>query len=163
MLSDFEKLSDRQQVTRARGPAGDACDDPDGTAEPMLPEHALTLFAILGKRWSAHVLYLLSQRPARFTQLQNAVPGLSATSLNDRLRDLASAGLVLRRTHAGGPPLSSSYEATAAGHLVGRYLLGMVADAEHLGAPSDPDPRRVSSSDKWPDVFGGMWPPPQHG
>jgi DNA-binding HxlR family transcriptional regulator len=61
------------------------------------------VFAVLGRRWSLHVLYLLGIRPARFTELQRAIPGIgiSANSLNERLRDLVTEGLVLRRTFPG--------------------------------------------------------------
>jgi hypothetical protein len=56
---------------------------------------------VLGQRWSPHVLYLPGQRPGRFTELQRAIPGISDNSLNDRLRDLAAEGLVLRRAFPG--------------------------------------------------------------
>jgi DNA-binding HxlR family transcriptional regulator len=82
------------------------------------------MFAVLGRRWSLHVLYLLGIRPARFTELQRAIPGISANSLNERLRDLVSEGLVLRRTFPG-PPMTSSYETTPAGQAIGEHLIRM--------------------------------------
>ncbi|MEV5704864.1 winged helix-turn-helix transcriptional regulator [Actinoallomurus sp. NPDC052274] len=57
--------------------------------------------------------------------VNDAVPDISATSLNDRLRDLIDAGLVTRHAFPG-PPLSSSYEVTAAGALVGAHLNRML-------------------------------------
>ncbi|GAA4101018.1 hypothetical protein [Actinomadura miaoliensis] len=40
----------------------------------MLPNQALlALLAILNRRWAAHVLSLLGQRPARFSPLQQAI------------------------------------------------------------------------------------------
>lgn len=82
------------------------------------------MFAVLGRRWSLHVMFLLGQRPARFTELQRSIPGLSANSLNDRLRDLIDEGLVLRRTFPG-PPMTSSYETTATGQAIAEHLLAM--------------------------------------
>jgi DNA-binding HxlR family transcriptional regulator len=90
-----------------------------------LPDAGVRLFAVLNRRWSPHLLYLLARRPARFSELQRAVPGISATSLNDRLRDLIDAGLVTRHTFPS-PPLSSSYEVTPAGALVGAHLNRML-------------------------------------
>jgi hypothetical protein len=64
-------------------------------------------------------LYLLGQRPARFTELQRAIPGISANCLNDRLRDLADENLVLRRTFPGRP--SDRRAPDPDGHRVGPH------------------------------------------
>ncbi|MEV0399431.1 helix-turn-helix domain-containing protein [Actinoallomurus sp. NPDC050550] len=90
-----------------------------------LPDSGVRLFAVLNRRWTPHLLYLLARRPARFSELQRAIPGISATSLNDRLRDLIDAGLVTRHTFPGRS-LSSSYEVTPAGQLVGAHLNRML-------------------------------------
>lgn len=90
--------------------------------EPLeLPAAAAEVFAVLHRRWAPHLLMLLDQRPAGFVELQRAVPGLSSASLNDRLRDLVAAGLVVRH-HCPGPPMTSRYQLTAAGARVGRHL-----------------------------------------
>jgi DNA-binding HxlR family transcriptional regulator len=106
------------------------------TPELALPDPMPSLFAVLGRRWSPHVLYLLGQRPARFTELQRAIPGISANSLNERLRDLVEQGLVLRRAFPG-PPMTSSYEPTPAGQVIGEHLIRM-ATAPALTAPHQP-------------------------
>ncbi len=98
----------------------------------MLPAEGAQLFAVLGRRWTPHVLFLVCQRPARFTELQRAVPDISATSLNDRLRDLIRLGFVVRRAYPG-PPLSSCYEATRAGRALGEQLRQMVVAAQQGG------------------------------
>jgi DNA-binding HxlR family transcriptional regulator len=114
------------------GRSGPGEDDPD----LVLPQQAIALFAVLGQRWSPHVLCVLGQRPARFTELQRAVPGISATSLNDRLRDLIAHGLVLRHAFPG-PPMTSSYEVTETGRMIGQHLIHMVASA-HITTPARP-------------------------
>lgn len=113
-------------------------DPPSSSETPKLalPDPMPAVFAVLGRRWSPHVLYLLGQRPARFTELQRAIPGISANSLNDRLRDLIDEGLVLRRTFPG-PPMTSSYEPTTAGQVIGEHLIQM-ATAPALTAPHQP-------------------------
>jgi DNA-binding HxlR family transcriptional regulator len=104
----------------------------DQPADLVLPAEGAQLFAVLGRRWTPHVLFLVCQRPARFTELQRAVPDISATSLNDRLRDLIRLGFVVRRAYPG-PPLSSCYEATRAGRALGEQLRQMVVAAQQGG------------------------------
>lgn len=94
--------------------------------ELTLPAPITVVFAVLGRRWSLHVLYLLGQRPARFTELQRAIPGISANSLNERLRDLVGQGMVLRRAFPG-PPMTSSYETTPAGQAISEHLIRMAS------------------------------------
>jgi DNA-binding HxlR family transcriptional regulator len=73
---------------------------------------SLTLaFKILGKRWNAVILDLLASRPARFTEVHRAVPGLSDKVLSERLAELSDAGLV-ERTLRGNQP---SYRLTSTG------------------------------------------------
>lgn len=121
-MSDSPKLSDHKTVTT----------DPGGTDNPLdlvLPAPAAVLFAALHRRWSLHLLYLLGQRPARFTELQRTIPGISAMSLNERLRALIDAGLIARHV-SPGPPLSSIYQATPTGRLIGEHLIRMAADTQ---------------------------------
>ncbi|MGH3573331.1 MAG: winged helix-turn-helix transcriptional regulator [Pseudonocardiaceae bacterium] len=121
-MSDSSKLSDHKTVTT----------DPGGTDNPhdlVLPAHTAVLFAALHRRWALHLLYLLGQRPARFTELQRTIPGISAMSLNERLRALVDAGLVARHVFPG-PPMSSIYQATATGRLIGEHLIRMAADTQ---------------------------------
>jgi DNA-binding HxlR family transcriptional regulator len=63
-LSGFEKLTDTAPAVSGGGPL-------------VLPENLALLFAALDRRWTPDVLYLLTQRPARFTELQQALAGIS--------------------------------------------------------------------------------------
>ena len=58
-------------------------------------------FALLGKRWSALIVDVLAGRPARFGELQRAIPGLSERLLAERLRELHTHGLVERASGTG--------------------------------------------------------------
>jgi DNA-binding HxlR family transcriptional regulator len=69
-------------------------------------------FALLGKRWTALILDVIAPRPARFCEIQRAIPGLSERLLAERLRELGCHGLVLR-TPASGRTVE--YELTALG------------------------------------------------
>ncbi len=73
-----------------------------------LCERAACIFGLLGKRWSGLVVDLLLQRPARFSELARAVPGLSERVLGERLRELEEAGVV-ERTVSTGPPITVTY------------------------------------------------------
>ena len=58
-------------------------------------------FELLGKRWNALILDVLSTRPARFSEIHRAVPRLSDRVLGERLHELVEAGLLGRKEDAG--------------------------------------------------------------
>jgi len=84
------------------------------TPDLELCERAARVFELLGKRWSGLLIDLLLQRPARFSELARAVPGLSERVLGERLRELEEAGLVERRVDPG-PPITVTYLLTPLG------------------------------------------------
>ncbi|MFC4453623.1 winged helix-turn-helix transcriptional regulator [Deinococcus sonorensis] len=73
--------------------------------------HALDL---IGERWALLVVRELLLGPRRFTDLREALPGISPNVLTQRLSDLDDAG-VLRRHHLPPPAASWVYELTAWG------------------------------------------------
>ena len=82
-----------------------------------LPEHLARELEMLAKRWTLQLLFLLLQRPARFSELERAVPGLTNRVMADRLRELQDAGLVDRQVDPG-PPITSNYVLTADGEAL---------------------------------------------
>lgn len=86
------------------------------TAPPCLQlcERAARVFELLGKRWNGLIIDLLLQRPARFSELARAIPGLSERVLGERLRELEEAGLV-ERVVDPGPPIAVTYSLTPLG------------------------------------------------
>jgi DNA-binding HxlR family transcriptional regulator len=74
-------------------------------------------FTILGARWTGLVLGQLGRGSSGFRQLSRAIGKVSDSVLSERLATLVEAGLV-RRTVAEGPPVTVSYELTAAGHAL---------------------------------------------
>jgi DNA-binding HxlR family transcriptional regulator len=72
-------------------------------------------FQVLGKRWNALILDLLAVRPARFSELDQAIPGISDRMLGERLRELRAAGL-LEHVHPGAGP--ATYALTDAGRAL---------------------------------------------
>lgn len=82
-----------------------------------LPADVARQFEVLARRWTPQILFMLLQRPARFTELERAVPGLSRRVMADRLAELQAAGVVERRVDPG-PPLGSSYALTPDGEAL---------------------------------------------
>jgi len=75
----------------------------DVTSEALAACPALSAaFELLGKRWTALVLDVVAHRPARFCEIQRAIPGLSDRLLTERLRELSAHGLVDRAPSEGG-------------------------------------------------------------
>ena len=86
--------------------------------------HACLAFNLLGRRWMAHVISVLLRRPARFSELVKAIPGISERMLSARLQELVEAELVERRVQEGSPP-TAVYSLTPRGESL-RAALGQL-------------------------------------
>ncbi|MWB98592.1 winged helix-turn-helix transcriptional regulator [Agromyces seonyuensis] len=73
-----------------------------------------TVLARLGDKWSLLVVGLLGDGPARFTELQRRVDGISHRMLTQTLRSLERDGLVSRTVFPEIPP-RVEYELTPLG------------------------------------------------
>jgi DNA-binding HxlR family transcriptional regulator len=108
-----------------------------GYGHPLRPEYILTdrgrsvaqrcarLLAaadedVLLRKWSLPVLAALD-RPARFSELRAAVPGVTPRALTLALKDLQSANLVERRVEDAYPP-RAVYSATTHGRRLQRIV-----------------------------------------
>jgi DNA-binding HxlR family transcriptional regulator len=108
-----------------------------GYGHPLRPEYILTprgdrvarrcakLLAaaendVLLRKWSLPVLAAL-RRPARFSQLRGAVPGVTPRALALALKDLQAAGLVERRVEDAYPP-RTVYSPTPHGRRLQRIV-----------------------------------------
>ncbi len=58
---------------------------------------------ILGKRWTALIIRVLLTRPRRFSEMTNAIEGLSDRLLSERLKELEGLGIVERQVYAEKP------------------------------------------------------------
>jgi len=69
---------------------------------------------VVGERWALLVVRELLLTPQRFSDLRDALPGVSSNLLTDRLRELEARGVIRRRVLP--PPAGSSvYELTVRG------------------------------------------------
>lgn len=66
----------------------------------------------LSRRWTLDILQLLLEKPRRFSEIRQAIPGLSERVMWERLRELTQAGLIVRHVDPG-PPIKSTYIATS--------------------------------------------------
>jgi len=108
-----------------------------GYGHPLRPEYVLTedgrrtaqrcakLLAassdeVLLRKWSLPVLAALG-RPARFSELRSAVPGVTPRALTLALKDLQAAALVERRVEDAYPP-RTVYSPTTQGRRLQRIV-----------------------------------------
>ena len=75
-------------------------------------QHAVEL---IGRRWTASTLKVLSDRSLRFGEIRSAIPGLSDRLLNARLTELEAENIVMRSDSDG----DILYAATEAGLELG--------------------------------------------
>lgn len=78
----------------------------------------MALLDLLGRRWSLRVLWELQKGPLTFRALQAACDGVSPTVLQQRLKELREASLVV---HDGG----RGYALTEAAHRLQPSLIGL--------------------------------------
>ncbi len=73
--------------------------------EDSLPECGVARFLILfDGPWATLIVRELLHGPHRFTELRNALPGISAHTLTNRLRQFETHGIVTRTAYAEIPP-----------------------------------------------------------
>ena len=91
----------------------------DGPFSPLFHEAA----DLVGRRWTAAILYALSHGLDRFSEIETAIPGMSARLLTERLRELEDAGVVERVTL----PWSTrrTYQLTAKGDALRPVLMAL--------------------------------------
>jgi DNA-binding HxlR family transcriptional regulator len=68
----------------------------------------------IGKRWMGAVIFSLLEGPKRYHEIISSIPGISDRLLTERLRDLETEGLIVKRVIATAPK-KVEYELTPAG------------------------------------------------
>lgn len=83
----------------------------------------------IGDTWSVLIVVLLAKRPHRYTELANAIGGISPKMLTQTLRGLERDGLITRTVHAVVPP-RVDYALTDLGHSLNVLVAGLENWAE---------------------------------
>jgi DNA-binding HxlR family transcriptional regulator len=84
---------------------------------------------LVGKRWTGAIIAVLRPGPLRYTQITQAVRGVSERLLSERLKELELAGILTRRV-LPGPPVGVEYELSDAGRDLGEALDALSAWAQ---------------------------------
>lgn len=88
---------------------------------------------VIGERWTLLILRdLLRRGPRRFSDFQEAFPGLAPNTLSDRLKTLEAHGLIEGRFYERHPP-RVEYVLTTKGTALGPVMKSLHAWGERLG------------------------------
>ena len=82
---------------------------------------------LLERRWTLGTIYACSSGAVRFNEFRQSLPGISPTTLSDRLDQLEQAGIVERRLVAGRPP-HSEYRLTQTGKRLASAVAGLLRE-----------------------------------
>jgi len=91
-----------------------------------VPPQVRAVAELLERRWTLATIYACAAGAGRFNEFRQSLPGVSPTTLSDRLEQLAAAGIVERRLVPGRPP-HTEYALTDRG----RRLAAAVTDLLH--------------------------------
>lgn len=85
---------------------------------------AREIFSDIANKWALLIINMLDGRSQRFSELRNAIEGISHKMLTQNLRMLERNGLVERTVHATVPP-RVDYALTDAGQALQRTVDGI--------------------------------------
>ena len=94
---------------------------------------------LVGERWALLVVRELVLGAKRFTDLRAGLPGVSADVLSQRLRELESGGVLVRRT-LPPPAAARVYELTAWGRELEPALHALGRWGSQTALPAEPPP-----------------------
>lgn len=81
-------------------------------------------FEFLGKKWTGLIVHELLDSEKCFSELERAVPSLSARMLALRMKELEARGIVFRLV-SPGPPLRVSYRLSEKGRALESVMRGI--------------------------------------
>ena len=90
-----------------------------------VPSELRAVAELLERRWTLGTIYACSSGAQRFNEFRQSLPGISPTTLSDRLDQLEDAGIVERRLIPGRPP-HAEYRLTATGKRLAEAVSGLL-------------------------------------
>ena len=94
-------------------------------AARRFPPSSAPIADLLERRWTLGTIYACSSGAARFNEFRQSLPGVSPTTLSERLEQLEDAGIVERRLVPGRPP-HAEYRLTAKGRRLAEAVTGLL-------------------------------------
>jgi DNA-binding HxlR family transcriptional regulator len=96
----------------------------EASERPALCPRVEAAFRLLAKKWMGLILYSLIDGELYFSDLEKAIPALSARVLTERIRELELEGLV-RRKISDSSPVRVSYVLTENGKSLAGAVQGI--------------------------------------
>lgn len=90
---------------------------------------------LLERRWTLATIYACASGAARFNEFRQSLPGVSPTTLSDRLEQLEAARILERRLVPGRPP-HTEYVLTRHGEQLARAVAGLLEEGAKRAASS---------------------------
>ena len=102
---------------------------------------------LIGRRWTGAILFILLRGSTRYTDLREAIPGITDPMLSARLHELESEGVV-ERSVLPDSPVRVQYALTAKGQALSE-VMGTIGDWSRrwIAAPTPeakPETKRAS-------------------
>lgn len=107
---------------------------PAACCQPFCPYYHVTV-ELIGRRWTGAILRALLQGVTRFGDLAATIPDMSDRMLSERLKELESEGIVVRRV-IPEMPVRIEYHLTPKGRALESVVDAMLAWADTWLAPS---------------------------
>ena len=95
------------------------------SCQPVPPELRAAA-GLLERRWTMATIYACSSGATRFNEFRQSLPGVSPTTLSERLEQLEAAGIVERRLVPGRPP-HTEYSLTKRGEQLAAAVAGLLS------------------------------------
>ena len=90
-----------------------------------VPSEVRAVADLLERRWTLGTIYAWASGAARFNEFRQSLPGVSPTTLSERLEQLEAAGVLERRLVPGRPP-HAVYGLTAKGKRLAAAVTGLL-------------------------------------
>ena len=93
-----------------------------------VPSELRSVAKLLERRWTLGTIYACSSGASRFNEFRQSLPGVSPTTLSERLDQLEKAGIVERDLIPGRPP-HAEYRLTPKGERLASAVSGLLQRA----------------------------------
>ena len=90
-----------------------------------VPSELRSVAELLERRWTLGTIYACSSGAVRFNEFRQSLPGISPTTLSERLEHLESAGIDERELVPGRPP-HAEYRLTTKGKRLAAAVSGLL-------------------------------------